>query len=72
LSGRQLAALAACVALGSLDETLSTLTPAHSRMRSDVALDSSGAATMLAIAMPYWDRLRDRRNGRGRERSSAL
>ena len=64
LRGRPIMAFAACVALASLDETLQTLTPARSGMLSDVGLDSSGAATMLAVAMPYWDWLRQRRSRR--------
>ena len=66
LRGRPVAAFAACVALASLDETLQLLTPARSGMLSDVALDASGAATLLVVWMPYWDALRQRRMRRGR------
>jgi len=37
---------------------LQTLRPSRSGTIFDVALDSSGAATMLVLAMPYWDRQR--------------
>jgi VanZ family protein len=45
-----------CVGCASLDEALQTLRPSRSGTILDVALDSSGAATMLVLAMPYWDR----------------
>jgi VanZ family protein len=58
LRGRPVIAFMVCVGSASLDEALQTLRPARSGTIFDVALDSSGAATMLALAMPYWDRQR--------------
>lgn len=58
LRGRPVIAFLVCVGCASLDEGLQTLRPARSGTMFDVALDSSGAATMLAIAMPYWDQRR--------------
>ncbi|MBF6560091.1 MAG: VanZ family protein [Candidatus Binataceae bacterium] len=66
LRGRPVAAFAACVALAALDESLQLLTPARSGTIRDVALDSSGAATILVVWMPYWDSLRQHRMRRGR------
>lgn len=58
LRGRPVIAFMVCVGFASLDEGLQTLRPARSGTMFDVALDSSGAATMLVLAMPYWDRRR--------------
>lgn len=58
LRGRPVIALMVCVGCASLDEALQTLRPSRSGTIFDVALDSSGAATMLVLAMPYWDRQR--------------
>jgi len=56
LRGRPVIAFMVCVGCASLDEALQTLRPSRSGTILDVALDSSGAATMLVLAMPYWDR----------------
>jgi VanZ family protein len=61
LRGRPIVAFAVCIGLASLDESLQSLRPSRSGTFFDVALDTSGAATMLAIAMPYWDRMRYQR-----------
>ena len=58
LRGRPLIAFIICVGCASLDEALQTLRPSRSGTIFDLALDSSGAATMLVLAMPYWDRQR--------------
>ncbi len=58
LRGRPVIAFIVCVGCASLDEALQLLRPSRSGTIFDVALDSSGAATMLVIAMPYWDRAR--------------
>jgi len=58
LRGRPVIAFIVCVGCASLDEALQTLRPTRSGTIFDVALDSSGAATMLALAMPYWGRQR--------------
>jgi len=58
LRGRPVIAFIVCVGCASLDEALQTLRPSRSGTIFDVALDSSGAATILVIAMPYWDRAR--------------
>ena len=55
LRGRPVIAFMVCVGCASLDEALQTLRPSRSGTIFDVALDSSGAATMLVLAMPYWD-----------------
>jgi len=62
LRGRPIIAFIVCVGCASLDEALQTLRPSRSGTIFDVALDSSGAATMLLIAMPYWDRTRRSRH----------
>jgi VanZ family protein len=51
---RPLAAFLVCVACASLDEGLQSLRPARSAMICDVALDSSGAAAALVLALPRW------------------
>jgi VanZ family protein len=58
LRGRPVIAFMVCVGCASLDEALQTLRPSRSGTIFDVALDSSGAATMLVLAMPYWERQR--------------
>jgi VanZ family protein len=58
LRGRPLVALWVCIGVASLDESLQMLTPSRSGAIADVAEDTSGATTMLVVAMPYWDRLR--------------
>jgi len=58
LRGRPVIAFIVCVGCASLDEALQTLRPTRSGTIFDVALDSSGAATMLVLAMPYWGRQR--------------
>ena len=58
LRGRPVIAFIVCVGCASLDEALQMLRPSRSATIFDVALDSSGAATMLVIAMPYWDHMR--------------
>jgi VanZ family protein len=58
LRGRPVIAFIVCVGCASLDEALQALRPSRSGTIFDVALDSSGAATMLVIAMPYLDRMR--------------
>lgn len=58
LRGRPVIAFIVCVGCASLDEALQTLRPSRSGTIFDLALDSSGAATMLVIAMPWWDRMR--------------
>jgi VanZ family protein len=58
LRGRPLLAFLICIGVASLDESLQMLTPSRSTSIADVAEDASGAAAMLVIAMPYWDRLR--------------
>jgi len=61
LRGRPLVAFFVCVGVASLDESLQLLTPSRSGTIFDVAEDTSGAAIMLVLAMPYWDRLRQLR-----------
>lgn len=51
---RPLAALALCIACASLDEGLQALRPDRSALICDVALDSSGAATLMMLALPRW------------------
>jgi VanZ family protein len=51
---RPLEALLVCVACASLDEGLQSLRPARSAMICDVALDSSGAAAAMLLALPRW------------------
>jgi len=58
LRGRPIVAFAVCIGCASLDESLQLLRPSRSGTLFDVALDTSGATTMLAVAMPYWDRMR--------------
>lgn len=58
LRGRPVTAFIVCLGCASLDEALQMLQPSRSGTVFDVALDSSGAATMLVIAMPCWDRVR--------------
>jgi VanZ family protein len=58
LRGRPVIAFIVCVGCASLDEALQGVLPSRSGTIFDVALDSSGAATMLVIAMPYLDRMR--------------
>lgn len=58
LRGRPVIAFLVCIGCASLDEALQLLRPARSGTILDVALDSSGAATMLVVATPYWDRAR--------------
>jgi VanZ family protein len=58
MRGRPVIAFMVCVGCASLDEALQTLRPSRSGTIFDVSLDSSGAATMLVLAMPYWDRQR--------------
>ena len=58
LRGRPVIAFLVCVGCASLDEAIQTLRPSRSGTVFDVALDSSGAATMLLIAVPRWDRAR--------------
>ncbi len=61
LRGRPIIALIAAIGCGALDETRQLFTPGRSGTISDVALDASGAAAILIVAMPYWDRLRHQR-----------
>jgi VanZ family protein len=58
MRGRPVIAFMVCVGCASLDEGFQTLRPSRSGTIFDVALDSSGAAAMLVLAMPYWGRQR--------------
>ncbi|HJU29257.1 MAG TPA: VanZ family protein [Candidatus Binataceae bacterium] len=51
---RPLGALALCIACATLDEGLQWLRPARSGMIWDVALDTSGAAATMLLALPRW------------------
>jgi VanZ family protein len=51
---RPLIALALCIACASLDEGLQTLRPDRSALIDDVALDGSGAAAVMLLALPRW------------------
>lgn len=55
MRGRPLLAFGACLALASLDEGLQFMTISRSGKISDVALDASGPAAMLGLALPYWE-----------------
>ncbi len=55
MRGRPLLAFGACLALASLDEGLQLMTISRSGKISDVALDASGPAAMLGLALPYWE-----------------
>ena len=70
LRGRPIIAFMVCVGCASLDEALQTLRPSRSGTIFDVALDSSGATTMLVLAMPYWDRQRPTRQTASTSRQS--
>jgi VanZ family protein len=69
LRGRPAIALIVAIGCGSLDETRQLFTPGRSGTVSDVALDASGATTMLVLAMPYWDRLRHHRQSLARQKN---
>lgn len=64
LRGRPLMAFGVCLAIASLDESLQLMTATRSGKISDVALDMSGPATMLALALPYWESCAWRRRAR--------
>lgn len=70
LRGRPVIAFIVCLGCASLDEALQTLRPSRSGTIFDVALDSSGAATMLVIAMPGWARMRRTRQTASTSRPS--
>ena len=69
LRGRPVIALMVAIGCGSLDETRQLFTPGRSGTVSDVALDASGATTMLLLAAPYWDRMRQQRESPGRQKN---
>jgi VanZ family protein len=69
LRGRPIVALFVVIGCGSLDETRQLLTPGRSGTVTDVALDASGATTILVLAMPYWDRLRHHRQSLARQKN---
>jgi VanZ family protein len=62
-------ALIVAIGCGGLDETRQLFTPGRSGTVADVALDATGAAAMLLLAAPYWDRLRQQRESPGRQKN---
>ena len=52
---RPMLAFGACLLIATLDESLQLLTTSRSGRVADVALDMTGPATMLMLALPYWD-----------------
>lgn len=55
MRGRPLLAFGACLLVASLDESLQLLTISRSGRLADVALDMTGPAAMLMLALPYWE-----------------
>ncbi len=52
---RPMLAFGACLLIATLDESLQLLTASRSGRLADVALDMTGPATMLMLALPFWE-----------------
>lgn len=50
-----LLAFGACLLVATLDESLQLLTVSRSGRLADVALDMTGPAAILMLALPYWE-----------------
>lgn len=55
MRGRPLLAFSACLLIAALDESLQLLTVSRSGRLADVALDMTGPAAILMLALPYWE-----------------